>query len=174
MKRLVGLSFALYLSAGTAAISCTPAREPAVGVSDKPRVSPKPKRPENPGLVAPADMRSGTSELSSTRVPSLGHASGRWDFVLSANEAGKAALAPGGDKVAVGAKLVMDHFERGTGEKGPTMAMEKREAGFDPEHGDWRWIVVGSNGKLVFDGKTERCWGCHDDAPKDRVFPKHE
>ena len=28
--------------------------------------------------------------------------------------------------------------------------------------------------KLLFDGKTERCWGCHDDAPHDRVFPQGE
>jgi len=64
----------------------------------------------------------------------------------------------------------MDHFERTDGAKGPTMAMEKKPKGYDPAHGDWRWVIVGSNGALLFDGKTERCWGCHDDAAHDRVF----
>ena len=106
----------------------------------------------------------------------MGHASGRWEYTLSANDAGRAILDGKVKEASAGAKIVMDHFERSSGEKGPTMAMEKREKGFDPDHGDWRWIIVGTNGNLVFDGKTERCWGCHDDAPKDRdgVFPRHE
>ena len=151
-----------------------PPRDP-VGASDKPRTMPKPKIEPKPASAAPADLRSGVVALPG-KPPSLGHASGRWDYTLSANEDGRAILEGKVREAKVGAKLVMDHFERSTGEKGPTMAMEKREKGFDPEHGDWRWIVVGTSGALVFDGKTERCWGCHDDAPKDRdrVFPHHE
>jgi hypothetical protein len=54
--------------------------------------------------------------------------------------------------------------------------LEKRAKGFDPEHGDFRYVIVGKSGALVFDGTTERCWGCHDDAPHgfDHVFPPQE
>ncbi len=156
----------------TALTACPAPQGPAVGLSDKPRTSPRPKATAPVVAAPPADLRAGVSAVPG-RTPSLGHASGRWDYQLSANDAGRAALA-GGD-AAVGAKIVMDHFERAAGnERGPTMAMEKRPKGFDPEHGDWRWIVVGSSGTLLFDGKAERCWGCHTDAPRDHVFPRVE
>ena len=43
--------------------------------------------------------------------------------------------------------------------------------GFAPEHGDWRYTVVGSAGQLVKDGVVDSCAGCHDDAPTDGLFP---
>jgi hypothetical protein len=51
------------------------------------------------------------------------------------------------------------------------MVMEKRAKGYAPEHGDWRWTVVGAGGQLVKDGIVESCVGCHDDAPMDGMFP---
>ncbi len=161
---------AWLVAAGLFLPSCGADPGPPVGVSTRPREAPRGK----PGTRAlekppPADLRSGVSLVG--KGLSLGHTSGRWDYELFANEGGREALSEGSGQAPVGAKLVMDHFERATGEKGPTMAMEKREKGFDPEHGDWRWVAVGSHGNLVLDGTSERCWGCHDDAPKDHVFP---
>lgn len=157
--------------------ACPPPEGPAVGLSDKPHLTRKPSKPPAPTLPTkePADLRAGTVAVGG-QAPSLGHAGGRWDYLLFANEAGRAALVtkdPAAE-AAVGAKLVMDHLERADGAKGPTMAMEKKPKGYDPAHGDWRWVIVGSNGALLFDGKTERCWGCHDDAAHDRVFPRSE
>jgi len=51
------------------------------------------------------------------------------------------------------------------------MVMEKRAKGYAPDHGDWRWTVVGAGGQLVKDGIVESCVGCHDDAPMDGMFP---
>ncbi len=68
--------------------------------------------------------------------------------------------------------LVEEHFEKsGSGGPGPVMVMEKRAKGFSPEHGDWRYTVVGSAGQLVKDGVVDSCAGCHDDAPTDGLFP---
>ena len=68
--------------------------------------------------------------------------------------------------------MVQEHFEKsGVGGRGPVMVMEKRAKGFSPEHGDWRYTVVGASGQLVKDGVVESCAGCHDDAPMDGLFP---
>lgn len=181
MARAWRTSPALAAAACALLTACPPARSPddgpAVGVSDKPRAARRPSTPPTTSAPTkePPDLRAGTAPVGAQR-PSLGHAGGRWDYRLSANDAGRAALTATSPtaEAAVGAKLVMDHFERSDGAKGPTMAMEKKPKGYDPAHGDWRWVIVGSSGALLFDGKTERCWGCHDDAPHDRVFPQPE
>ena len=78
-------------------------------------------------------------------------------------------------RVLHGARLVKEHFERAGGADasdptGPIMMMEKMERGFDPDHGDWRYVVVNSAGTVVEDGRVESCAGCHDDAPHDHIF----
>lgn len=43
--------------------------------------------------------------------------------------------------------------------------MIKREAGYDPEHGDWQYVYVDSNAKpAVSEGKLVNCIKCHDGA----------
>lgn len=120
----------------------------------------------------PADYRSTFTKVNRARMVSQGHAAGRWEVDVWANDAGAKALASRARMVPVGAVLVEEHFERGEGKaKGPIMVMEKRSPGFSKEHGDWRWAVVGSQGQLVKDGVIESCAGCHDDAPMDGLFP---
>ena len=96
-----------------------------------------------------------------------------YDAVMGvALDEARAALAH--DDVPVGAVVVQEHFEKSgavPNSKGPVMVMEKRVKGFAPEHGDWRYTVVGSNGNLVKDGIVESCIGCHDDSPMDGLFP---
>jgi len=62
----------------------------------------------------------------------------------------------------------VEHFEHD--KPGPVMAMEKRPPGYDAEHGDWRYVVVGTAGDIVMDGPVESCAGCHGDAPRDHLF----
>jgi hypothetical protein len=105
---------------------------------------------------------------------SQGHAAGRWEVDLFANEEGAKALASRSHQVPVGAVVVEEHFERtaeGRGAAGPILMMEKRPPGFAPAHGDWRSVVVGSQGQLVKDGSVDSCAGCHDDSPMDGFFP---
>jgi hypothetical protein len=119
----------------------------------------------------PPDYRSTFTKVNKARFVSSGHAAGRWDVDVWANEPAQKALASGAREVAVGAIVVQEHYEKNSGLAGPVMVMEKRAKGYAPEHGDWRWAVVGSQGQLVRDGVVESCAGCHDDAPMDGLFP---
>jgi len=120
----------------------------------------------------PSDYRTRFTKVNKAKLGSAGHAAGRWDIEVWANEPALAALAARSRDVPVGAIVVQEHVERSVaGERGPTMVMEKRARGFAPEHGDWRYTVVGSSGLLVKDGVVASCAGCHDDAPMDGLFP---
>ncbi|MDB4938230.1 MAG: hypothetical protein JWP87_5202 [Labilithrix sp.] len=120
----------------------------------------------------PADYHASFTKVNKARFVSSGHASGRWDVDVYANEPAVRALATRSRDVPVGAIVVQEHFEKsGTGAAGPVMVMEKRAKGFSPDHGDWRWTVVGAGGQLVKDGVVDSCVGCHDDAPMDGLFP---
>lgn len=149
-----------------------------VGVSERPPGGSSPKQVRDGGVVEgatalPADYRAKLTKVNKARLVSSGHASGRWDIDVWANEPAAKALAARSRDVPVGAVVVQEHFERsgGGGARGPVMVMEKRAKGFAPEHGDWRYTVVGAAGQLVKDGVVESCAGCHDDAPMDGLFP---
>jgi hypothetical protein len=125
----------------------------------------------------PPNYRSTFVKVNKARFVSLGHASGRWDVDVWANELAQKALASHAREVPPGAIVVKEHYERSEGAAaadkptGPIMVMEKKPPGFSREHGDWRWAIVGSQGQLVRDGVIEQCAGCHDDAPMDGLFP---
>jgi hypothetical protein len=106
------------------------------------------------------------------RFVSHGHAAGRWEIDVWANEVAAKALAARARSVPVGAIVVAEHYERNEGRTaGPVYVMEKRAPGYAPDHGDFRYVVVGSQGQLVGEGVVESCAGCHDDAPMDGFFP---
>ncbi len=118
--------------------------------------------------------------MNKSRFVSQGHASGRWEVDIWANEIAQKALAARAREVPPGAVVVQEHYERTAMDPatspeakpiGPIMVMEKKAPGFSQEHGDWRWAVVGTQGQLVKDGVIEQCAGCHDDAPMDGLFP---
>ena len=120
----------------------------------------------------PAGYRTSFAKVNRARFVSQGHAAGRWDVDVYANELAQKALAARARDVPVGAVVVQEHFERSEGRPtGPVMVMEKRDKSFSPEHGGWRYAVIGSQGQLVKDGVIEQCAGCHDDAPMDGLFP---
>lgn len=122
--------------------------------------------------LLPPGYRTAFAKVNRARLVSLGHAGGRWEVDVYANEAAAAALAARSRDVPVGAIVVEEHFERADGKPpGPVMMMEKREKGYAPRHGDWRFVVVGANGRGVKDGPVESCASCHDDAPMDGLFP---
>jgi hypothetical protein len=122
--------------------------------------------------VLPSGYRTGFTKVNRARFVSLGHASGRWEVDVYANEPAGKALAAHAREAPVGAMMVEEHYERREGHPtGPIMLMEKREKGYAPDRGDWRYVVVGANGKVVSDGPAPSCAGCHDDAPSDGLFP---
>lgn len=127
----------------------------------------------------PPDYRAKFAKVNKARFVSQGHAAGRWDVDVWANETAQRALAARSREVPAGAVVVEEHHERGPeggpadgGTSGPVvMVMEKMPAGYAKEHGDWRYAVVGSQGQLVRNGVVDSCAGCHDDAPMDGFFP---
>lgn len=147
-----------------------------VGTSDRAPAGGGSKDIRDAGFVdgagaLPAGYRTAFSKVNRARFVSQGHATGRWEVDVYANEAAQKALASRARDIPVGAVVVEEHFERTDKSAGPVMVMEKREKGYAPEHGDWRWAVVGSQGQLVKDGVVDACAGCHDDAPMDGLFP---
>lgn len=146
----------------------------AVGVSERaPGGAVKPEMkdagPRDGAAALPLGYRETFTKVSKGRLGSKGHAAGRWEIDVWANELAQQALASRATDVPVGAVVVEEHYENGAA--GPVMVMEKRETGYAPEHGDWRWVVVGASGALVRDGVIEQCAGCHDDAPMGGLFP---
>lgn len=186
-RRLVLIAVAaLAVTTSVAAGGCG-ARPPAepVGESSRPAGGGGARDPKDAGALdgaaaLPSDYRSTFTKLTRARFVSMGHAAGRWDVEVWANEPAQKALAARSRDVAVGAIVVAEHFERSgatggsSGAAGPVMVMEKRVKGYSPEHGDWRYAVVGSAGQLVKDGVVDACAGCHDDAPMDGLFPLAE
>ena len=134
--------------------------------------------PVDGAVALPNNYRASFTKVNKTRFASQGHAAGRWEVDVWANEIAQKALATRSREVPPGAILVEEHYERGaaTVDKptGPIMVMEKKARGFSTEHGDWRWAIVGTKGQLVRDGVIEPCAGCHDDAPMDGLFPLTE
>jgi hypothetical protein len=123
-------------------------------------------------IALPPSYRTTFAKVNRARFVSRGHAAGRWEMDVWANETAQKAIASHAREVPVGAVLVAEHFEAAsTKGSGPIMLIEKRPPGFSKEHGDWRYVVVGSQGQLVKDGVVEPCAGCHDDAPMDGIFP---
>jgi hypothetical protein len=125
------------------------------------------------GAAIPPDFRESMTKVNHARLVSNGHAAGRFEVDVYANELGKEALAKEHGEVPAGARFVEEHFERAGASAGKTaaiMMLEKRERGFDAARGDWRYVVVGSTGELVKEGVIESCAGCHGDAPHDHLF----
>ncbi|MDB4943038.1 MAG: hypothetical protein JWP97_2572 [Labilithrix sp.] len=178
LNRLPALLGVTLLAAGLASSACGAAHSGSmVGESDRPAGGAQPRTVRDAGAIdgasaLPTDYRTAFAKVNKARFTSNGHAAGRWDVDVYANEPARAALAARSRDVPVGAVVVEEHFEKsGAGGPGPVMVMEKRAKGYAPEHGDWRWTVVGSAGQLVKDGVVESCVGCHDDAPMDGMFP---
>lgn len=122
--------------------------------------------------VLPADFRASFAKLGRARFMSRGHLDDRFAVDVYGNAAAQAAFKSDTTPFAPGAMLVKEQFDRTvTGDRpAGILAMEKREAGFDPANGDWRWIVLSPRGELVREGKIEKCAGCHRDSKHDFVF----
>ena len=173
-RRRVSFVGTLAIVAGAAACGANSGQKP-VGISDRVPGGGTPREAKDGGLrdgaaALPTDYRASFTKVNKARFLSHGHASGRWQVDVFANELGASALAARAKEAPVGAVLVAEHYES-DGRAGPVMVMEKKAKGFSAEHGDWRWVVVGSKGQLVEDGVVETCTGCHDDAPMDGLFP---
>jgi hypothetical protein len=175
-RRRLLLTVALATSFAAACVRGGAGSGAAIGTSDRAPSGIGTKDIKDAGLVdgagsLPVGYRTTFVKMNKARFVSQGHAAGRWEVDIYANEAAQKALASRAREVPPGAVVVEEHFEKTDKAAGPVMVMEKKEKGYSAEHGDWRWAVVGSQGQLVRDGVVEACAGCHDDAPMDGLFP---
>lgn len=81
--------------------------------------------------------------MNTTPVPSETHGGRLVDTYV--NAVGAAAYLDDDAEIPVGTVVVKTSVETragaSTGEAGPIFVMEKRPAGFDPEHGDWAYAI---------------------------------
>ncbi|WP_437801556.1 hypothetical protein [Sorangium sp. So ce693] len=86
-----------------------------------------------------------------------------------------AAAAPypqlGPDRVLPsGAAVVEFHYRAGSPEPATLLAMVKRPAGYDPDGGNWEYLVLTPQGTSTHRGALPLCKRCHADAPHDHLF----
>lgn len=169
--------FLLSLSLGLTACGAGGRTDDPVGVSSRPKGATASRTSPDGGVVpaAPAlpnGYRATFVKVNQRPLVTRGHVAGRWSVEVYANEPAVKALASRSRDVPIGAMVVAEHFEtQGAGGPGPVMLMEKRDKGFSPEHGDWRYAVVNAKGQVIKDGTIDTCAGCHDDSPMDGLFP---
>jgi hypothetical protein len=146
--------------------SCHASPLDAVGVSDKQvsGTSPPVEAGAMPPSPVPADFRDRMTKVVPRQL-SRGHGE-RFDGIVWANDAAKAAWAAGAD-MPEGAALVEEALEtpiRGDPKSGDHPAgllfMEKKD-------GAWRFQAVGPEGSVA---EEPRCAACHAQAPHDDVF----
>jgi hypothetical protein len=169
----VATALAIAALAGT---SCRAGEPPLVnpGVSDV--------RPElaSARLAAPdaGSQWDRSAELPSYRAaaksafPSQGHFTGRWTAELLVNEPAATAYAALSKSTAMpqGAILVEKLRDQRTGAAGPLFAMEKRESGYFPGGGDWKFVVTDAAGKVQDEGQIRLCARCHAEGLADFLF----
>lgn len=72
--------------------------------------------------------------------------------------------------VAAGAVLVEAHYKPGSSDLVILFVMEKKPPGFDPEGGDWEYLVVEPSGVIRHQAHATLCARCHAEAPNDHLF----
>jgi Cytochrome P460 len=81
------------------------------------------------------------------------------------NEAGRPAMfANPSQRFPKGAVIIKRKFEENSQNGTPILStiMIKRETGYNPEAGDWEFVVVSGDGKNVeAKGRLGNCMGCH-------------
>ncbi|AUX21828.1 uncharacterized protein SOCEGT47_023230 [Sorangium cellulosum] len=88
---------------------------------------------------------------------------------VNAAAAAYPALGPG-RVLPPGAALVEYHYAAGSADPVTLLAMVKRHAGYDPDGGDWEYLILTPQGTSAHRGALPPCKRCHADAPHDHLF----
>lgn len=144
------------------------------GVSDRaPEAPSRPKKTQTPADETwehASDLS--TFKLVDDRIlPSRGHNPPFWSGTVRVNDALAGAyfdLGPS-SQISAGAVAVESH-QGAQGGATPHFVMTKREPGFDPQGGDWEYLIVDTDGRVQSRGVLPLCARCHADAPHDHLF----
>lgn len=93
-----------------------------------------------------------------------------------ANSAAAAHLREGHGPLPVGAVVIKEKWwDEKAASPHAYAAMIKRDAGFDPDHGDWEYVYVtqGEDGRRVQRGRIASCVECHERAVKSDYLFRH-
>ncbi|XXX80578.1 hypothetical protein WMF30_17635 [Sorangium sp. So ce134] len=136
-------------------------------------------RPSAVAPAAPAPAAPSAWELAgqlATFTPATGrarsqHFTGEMEAEVRINAAAAPYPALGPDRVLPpGAAVVELHYPAGSSEPATLLAMVKRSAGYDPDGGDWEYLVLTPQGTSTHRGALPLCKRCHADAPHDHLF----
>lgn len=139
----------------------------------KPAADDPPPKPKAPTPAAEDFSAWGTwTKLNAARWKSKTHG-GKWvDVYVPAEQL--AAYKDRSNPAPVGMQVAKVQY---TSEDAPNpvaiTAMVKKDAGYDPEHGDWYYGMLSPDGKFAKgpQGKVKGCRGCHTRArDKDYLF----
>lgn len=79
------------------------------------------------------------------------------------NDEAKQPLLKGEGAYPVGAYIVKQKLRSADSTRGVLYTtMRKREAGYDPEHGDWEYAVRDGQGLVLAEGRIGSCIECHE------------
>jgi hypothetical protein len=169
----------LALLAATLAAGCAAARpfpSPLGAAADHaPRGAPSssPTPPATPEPPLPAwELEAQLRRLhpASPRTPSE-HLTGQLDGEILADDGAAAYPALGPlRRIEPGATLVQRLSPRGAPTLTAYFVMVKRPAGYDPDGGDWEYLVLDPAGQIEQRGRLPLCVRCHADAPHDHLF----
>lgn len=165
-------------------LGCAPSgpRAPAAAASDwledRTSAATEPRAPAAPTAAPPA-VEPVTWELSAQLAsfkPATGrarsqHFTGDMEAEVRINAAASPYPLLGPERVLPpGAALVEFHYPASSSEPVTLLAMVKRPAGYDPDGGDWEYVVLTPQGTSTHRGALPLCRRCHADAPHDHLF----
>jgi hypothetical protein len=171
---------------GLALLACGAAGTTPLSGDPKPTTSVDPNTRYGP-LGVGADYESYTKV---SKVPHLSQTHGQRFVEIYVNETGLAAYTSDAE-FPVGTTIVKTSWERDGDQPsdfaGPIFVMQKREAGFAPDHEDWYYAIHWAEptpkmakrfgGPFYWQSPSKRvsyCWSCHEDYDREVGLPPKE
>jgi hypothetical protein len=164
----------LGLACATLLLACASNLDWRPGVSDQspgaPR-SPQAAASATPDAWPAAQALDKLAVIDERELPSSGHNPPYWSGKVRVNETlaeTYRVLGPT-STIAEGSVAIEQHHDASGGGEA-LYGMQKRAAGFDPQGGDWEYLVLDPSGQIRTRGALPFCARCHAEAPTDHLF----
>jgi hypothetical protein len=109
--------------------------------------------------------------IDDRELPSAGHNPPYWSGKVRVNDTLAEIYRGLGPTSAIpeGSIAIEQHHDASGGGES-LYGMQKRAAGFDPQGGDWEYLVLDPAGQIRTRGALPFCVRCHAEAPTDHLF----